>query len=509
MDNTKATNKTPRYPDPSYSPEGKQPESTYHPDEKRPDKASTPHPLSGDSSNVMSYGYGQSGDNPSDSGVFRSGTEAADAFIQDEPLTQKDGLLPAEGSADVGYSHTAGKYTAVPVPDAPVGTASDAPVGTASDAIVGTAPDAHIGTVPDAAVGTVPDAAVGTVPDAASGTAPYASAAGAPYDTMALYDRARLNYRRVDRLSLRLILITVAVQLLGVIAIQLMTVMGYTASLWTLMAVQLMPMYIISYPLILAMYRHVPSFAPRIRSLGFERFIKYLLACFPVMYVGNLIGNLVTSPFNGGGSARTLSELLTSTNPIQIIMVVILAPVFEELVFRKAIIDRIGRYGELTAIFLSALIFALFHMNLIQFFYAFGLGLIFAYLYLNTGRIRYTIMLHMLINFFGSTVTSAVISTVPEETWTRIDQFQNGIIGFDELSPILPRLILPLLFFILIFVLCIAGLIVIIANRNDIRLKRTPDEVPLKVAIPAAYGNIYFIIVALLCIGMMIFSLFM
>ena len=485
MDNTKATNKTPRYPDPSYSPEGKQPESTYHPDEKRPDKASTPHPLSGDSSNVMSYGYGQSGDNPSDSGVFRSGTEAADAFIQDEPLTQKDGLLPAEGSADVGYSHTAGKYTAVPVPDAPVGTASDA------------------------AVGTVPDAHIGTVPDAASGTAPYASAAGAPYDTMALYDRARLNYRRVDRLSLRLILITVAVQLLGVIAIQLMTVMGYTASLWTLMAVQLMPMYIISYPLILAMYRHVPSFAPRIRSLGFERFIKYLLACFPVMYVGNLIGNLVTSPFNGGGSARTLSELLTSTNPIQIIMVVILAPVFEELVFRKAIIDRIGRYGELTAIFLSALIFALFHMNLIQFFYAFGLGLIFAYLYLNTGRIRYTIMLHMLINFFGSTVTSAVISTVPEETWTRIDQFQNGIIGFDELSPILPRLILPLLFFILIFVLCIAGLIVIIANRNDIRLKRTPDEVPLKVAIPAAYGNIYFIIVALLCIGMMIFSLFM
>ena len=493
MDNTKATNKTPRYPDPSYSPDGNQPESTYHPDEKRPDKASTPHPLSGDSSNVMSYGYGQSGDNPSDSGVFRSGTEAADAFIQDEPLTQKDGLLPAEGSADVGYSHTAGKYTAVPVPDAPVGTASDAPVGTA--------PDAHIG--------TVPDAAVGTVPDAASGTAPYASAAGAPYDTMALYDRARLNYRRVDRLSLRLILITVAVQLLGVIAIQLMTVMGYTASLWTLMAVQLMPMYIISYPLILAMYRHVPSFAPRIRSLGFERFIKYLLACFPVMYVGNLIGNLVTSPFNGGGSARTLSELLTSTNPIQIIMVVILAPVFEELVFRKAIIDRIGRYGELTAIFLSALIFALFHMNLIQFFYAFGLGLIFAYLYLNTGRVRYTIMLHMLINFFGSTVTSAVISTVPEETWTRIDQFQNGIIGFDELSPILPRLILPLLFFILIFVLCIAGLIVIIANRNDIRLKRTPDEVPLKVAIPAAYGNIYFIIVALLCIGMMIFSLFM
>ena len=102
-----------------------------------------------------------------------------------------------------------------------------------------------------------------------------------------------------------------------------------------------------------------------------------------------------------------------------------------------------------------------------------------------------------------------MISTVPEETWTRIDQFQNGIIGFDELSPILPRLILPLLFFILIFVLCIAGLIVIIANRNDIRLKRTPDEVPLKVAIPAAYGNIDFIIVALLCIGMLIFSLFM
>ena len=37
-----------------------------------------------------------------------------------------------------------------------------------------------------------------------------------------------------------------------------------------------------------------------------------------------------------------------------------------------------------------------------QFFYAFGLGAIFAWVYLRTRRIRFSILLHVLINFCGS-----------------------------------------------------------------------------------------------------------
>ena len=56
------------------------------------------------------------------------------------------------------------------------------------------------------------------------------------------------------------------------------------------------------------------------------------------------------------------------------------------------------RYGEKTAIVFSALAFALFHMNLFQFFYAFGLGLIFGYVYTRTSRLRYSVLMHMLID---------------------------------------------------------------------------------------------------------------
>ena len=49
----------------------------------------------------------------------------------------------------------------------------------------------------------------------------------------------------------------------------------------------------------------------------------------------------------------------------------------------------------------QGLFFALFHGNFYQFFYALLLGMVFAWLYSSTGRIRYNIMLHMLINLMG------------------------------------------------------------------------------------------------------------
>ena len=41
-------------------------------------------------------------------------------------------------------------------------------------------------------------------------------------------------------------------------------------------------------------------------------------------------------------------------------------------------------------------------MNVFQFFYAFGLGLMFGYVYTRTSRLRYSVAMHMLINLNGS-----------------------------------------------------------------------------------------------------------
>lgn len=68
-------------------------------------------------------------------------------------------------------------------------------------------------------------------------------------------------------------------------------------------------------------------------------------------------------------------------------------------------------YGEKLAVIVSALLFGLFHANLSQLFYAFLLGLLLGYVYLRTGKLRYSIALHMLFNLLGSIVGPALLGS--------------------------------------------------------------------------------------------------
>ena len=98
---------------------------------------------------------------------------------------------------------------------------------------------------------------------------------------------------------------------------------------------------------------------------------------------------------------------MTSDVPIWAagLVIAVAAPIFEEIVYRKLVIDRLRRYGDLFAVVVSGLIFGLIHGNFSQFFYATLLGFLFALVYLYSGKLRYTIALHIAINFIGSVYT--------------------------------------------------------------------------------------------------------
>ena len=82
-----------------------------------------------------------------------------------------------------------------------------------------------------------------------------------------------------------------------------------------------------------------------------------------------------------------------------IFRVVILAPVVEELLFRGVIFSGFQRnYHAFWAIFLSALLFALFHLNPWQFGPTFLLGLILGWVRLRTGSLLAAIFTHALHN---------------------------------------------------------------------------------------------------------------
>jgi membrane protease YdiL (CAAX protease family) len=82
-----------------------------------------------------------------------------------------------------------------------------------------------------------------------------------------------------------------------------------------------------------------------------------------------------------------------------ILKVVIMAPVIEELIFRGVIMHGLMRnYSKFTAVFISALMFALFHLNPWQFPATFVLGLLLGILMLRTRNIYLCILGHAINN---------------------------------------------------------------------------------------------------------------
>ncbi len=75
------------------------------------------------------------------------------------------------------------------------------------------------------------------------------------------------------------------------------------------------------------------------------------------------------------------------------------APAFiEEMIFRGIVMQSLRRFGDIFALVASALIFGIFHLNLIQMPYAFLLGLCIGYFVMRTGSLWVGVILHFINN---------------------------------------------------------------------------------------------------------------
>ena len=140
--------------------------------------------------------------------------------------------------------------------------------------------------------------------------------------------------------------------------------------------------------------------APERTPLDMRGFLFYLPCVMAVMYGGSLTGKLVGALF--GGFNDVIADIVSDVHPLSTLLsAVIIAPVAEELFFRKALIDRLSLFHPMDAILLSGLLFGLMHGNLTQFLYAFPLGVLLGIIYWRTKNIRYTILLHVAVNTLG------------------------------------------------------------------------------------------------------------
>lgn len=87
-----------------------------------------------------------------------------------------------------------------------------------------------------------------------------------------------------------------------------------------------------------------------------------------------------------------------------IIYVTVVAPIFEEFIFRGYLLHYFSKYSQKLAVFVTAFFFGIYHMNIAQTPFAFCLGLLLAYTALTYG-LRWSIFVHFCNNAFGQVVS--------------------------------------------------------------------------------------------------------
>ena len=101
------------------------------------------------------------------------------------------------------------------------------------------------------------------------------------------------------------------------------------------------------------------------------------------------------------------------------VLIVLLAPLVEEVVFRGAILRSLlaTRLSTVAAVVLSALLFALFHMNPAQMPHAFLVGLLLGWMYSRTGSILPGVAYH----WANNSIAYVVYNVYPDTHLTLVD----------------------------------------------------------------------------------------
>lgn len=267
---------------------------------------------------------------------------------------------------------------------------------------------------------------------------------------------------------------------------------------WGMWLVTFAPLYLIAVPIGLLVMRKAPAKAPSEGSIKGKDFLKILIISVFMMYAGNLVGTIITAllqSITGVSAGNPIMNYAMGTALFpKILFMVVLGPIIEEYVFRKQLIDRMRPYGEKTAIIVSALMFGLFHGNLAQLFYAFTLGLVFGYVYIKTGKLRYSIGLHMFINCLGGVVAPALLEKAA--ILESIDMADTA-----ALTAAAPWALAFLLYAVLLLGSAIAGLVLAIRNRK-VRFAEAEFELPKEGRFKTIYLNPGMLLFILGCLAL-------
>ncbi len=261
---------------------------------------------------------------------------------------------------------------------------------------------------------------------------------------------------------------------------------------------------LIGFPLVFLLTKNMPKAEMENEKMTFGKFLLCILMMYGLTLIGIIVGQCLhlplTLPFEDIESANKLLELMLGSNFfVRVLIVGILAPIFEELIFRKVLIDHVSVNGYLPAILVSGIMFGLFHGNFSQAGFATLIGCLFAFIYVKTGKVIYTIILHMIMNCGTSIVTLGLYEWMLDSAAKfsldannpDADVLMNAVMDYDPNAlSFMAATSLVLLWMGFLFTMAIAGLIVLIvlAVKKKLQITRKEGEESVKNQIASLFA---------------------
>lgn len=313
-------------------------------------------------------------------------------------------------------------------------------------------------------------------------------------------------FSRVGLSYFMMVVLTVVVQfvLSLVLAFAAPQATGLPVTSWLL---SMAPLYLVAIPVCAKLMQALPKMQFYQNEMRPGQWIRTLCICIFVMYVGNIIGNVVSALIAQGTGLDLsfgLEDLMSQGSPwLTLVFSVILAPVMEELIFRKVLIDRTIVYGDKAVVVLSGLIFGIFHGNFHQFFYAFGLGCVFAYIYIRTGKLKYTISLHMAVNMLGGFLSTVLLQQLNYNAWDTSNPYTYVDMMFNHVGAVLALVVLE----VGMIIMGIAGLIFFVLSVKKLEWRSGEYEKPFREMTGAMFGNPGMILFLLSGVGLFVLDM--
>ena len=276
--------------------------------------------------------------------------------------------------------------------------------------------------------------------------------------------------------------------------------------------ISMIPLYLIGMPALITFVKKLPGKAPEKRAIKKGHFLIALIMCYAAMYCSNFVGVIITTVIGmikGHAVDNAIFDIALNSNMVvTFIYMVICAPIMEEYIFRKLIVDRTARFGEGVAVVVSGVMFGLFHGNLSQFIYATVLGMFFAFLYVKTGNLKITIALHMIINFMGAVVATLILKGIHFTEYLELSASGDMAAMMSHMMNYLPAWIVYMIYIFVLFALVITGLVLLIVFRKRFVVNPGEVTIPKGQRFKTIFLNFGMLVYSLFWIGMIIVQLF-